>query len=192
MYIYIYRLYIYIWYFTFIHYVTYILHAYQISKYQFLVGHGCPQCYFEFTHRWIRRIGKPFRKLTILLSGLQCAAVNKKWQCLSQKTQEIARVFGRSFEGRMFPCPTGSWNISILRRPHTHTPLLTDYIIQHCSYLLVGCFRHHQNGTHHINVSEYFLYTEGNVCPPFLFAIFTGKWWETSGFRGSRPLVKGT
>lgn len=55
----------------------------------------------------------------------------------------------------------------------THT--IAHRLIQHCSYSLVGCFRHHQNGTHHINVSEYAVYR--GKCPPCM-AIFTGKWWH--------------
>ena len=53
---------------------------------------------------------------------------------------------------------------------------------------MVGCFRHHQNGTHHINVSEYVLYTEGNVCPPFFSPFLQENDEKPADLEGQDPL----
>lgn len=53
---------------------------------------------------------------------------------------------------------------------------------------MVGCFRHHQNGTHHINVSEYVLDTEGNVCPPFFSPFLQENDEKPADLEGQDPL----
>ena len=63
----------------------------------------------------------------------------------------------------------------------THT--IAHRLLRHCSLLLVGCLRHDQKGTHHINVSENAVC--GSMSP--ICDQFSKKRWYTTGFRGSSP-----